>query len=187
MSKLKESLRTTVVDYDRKLAELSYECNRRITAMNAEYDKLANLVHQALTQGHVIAQTQGNAGSAAVLPGGAAVGTAVLQPTNGASPLPAVQTANQSGVASFSATPQPTLVSSSLPQLTSITMPTSGTAGTSLQMPENTNCLLHSLSQAAHTLQSGGQVDSGKGTNNGKRPAPVGDKESQGVARAKLS
>ena len=41
-------LRNTVADYDRKLAELSYECNRRISSMNAEYDKLASLVQHAL-------------------------------------------------------------------------------------------------------------------------------------------
>jgi hypothetical protein len=41
-------LRNTVTDYDRKLAELSYECNRRISSMNAEYDKLAALVQHVL-------------------------------------------------------------------------------------------------------------------------------------------
>lgn len=41
-------LRNTVTDYDRKLAELSYECNRRISSMNAEYDKLAALVQHFL-------------------------------------------------------------------------------------------------------------------------------------------
>lgn len=45
---LKEALRSTVIDYDRKLAELSYEYNRRITSMNQEYDKLAALVQQVL-------------------------------------------------------------------------------------------------------------------------------------------
>ena len=45
---LKDQLRTTVSDYDRKLAELSYECNRRITSMNAEYDKLVTLVTNSL-------------------------------------------------------------------------------------------------------------------------------------------
>lgn len=45
---LKEQLRNTVSDYDRKLAELSYECNRRITSMNAEYDKLLTIVANAL-------------------------------------------------------------------------------------------------------------------------------------------
>jgi len=45
---LKDQLRNTVTDYDRKLAELSYECNRRISSMNAEYDKLLALVTSAL-------------------------------------------------------------------------------------------------------------------------------------------
>jgi hypothetical protein len=48
VAKLKETLCATTADYDRKIAELSYECNRRITAMNAEYDKLAALVHHVL-------------------------------------------------------------------------------------------------------------------------------------------
>lgn len=48
ISTLKDMLRNTVADYDRKLAELSYECNRRISSMNAEYDKLAALVQHAL-------------------------------------------------------------------------------------------------------------------------------------------
>lgn len=46
--KLKEALAQATAQYDQKLAELSYECNRRITAMNAEYDKLSALVHSAL-------------------------------------------------------------------------------------------------------------------------------------------
>jgi septation ring formation regulator EzrA len=48
VARLKESLSATAAQYDQKLADLSYECNRRITAMNAEYDKLAALVHNAL-------------------------------------------------------------------------------------------------------------------------------------------
>jgi HSF-type DNA-binding len=52
ISDLKDLLRSTMEDYDRKLAELSYECNRRITAMNAEYDNLAVLVHRVLGSVH---------------------------------------------------------------------------------------------------------------------------------------
>ena len=43
-----ERLRDTQVqmkeDFDRRLAELSYECNRRVTALNADYDKLLSIV-----------------------------------------------------------------------------------------------------------------------------------------------
>jgi hypothetical protein len=46
--KLREALVRTTSEYDRKLAELSYDCNRRISAMTTEYDKLAQLVQQAL-------------------------------------------------------------------------------------------------------------------------------------------
>jgi HSF-type DNA-binding len=48
VARLKESLNATAAQYDQKLAELSYECNRRISAMNAEYDKLAALVHSSI-------------------------------------------------------------------------------------------------------------------------------------------
>jgi hypothetical protein len=61
VAKLKETLITTTTDNDRKISELSYECNRRITAMNTEYDKLAALVH------HVLA---GNGQTAPVAAGG---------------------------------------------------------------------------------------------------------------------
>lgn len=46
VSRLKDTLNMTVIQYDQKLAELSYEYNRRITSMNAEFDKLTSIVHQ---------------------------------------------------------------------------------------------------------------------------------------------
>jgi len=60
VSKLKETLNMTVAQYDQKLAELSYECNRRISAMTAEYDKLAAMVH------HVVAPSRDQSTAAAV-------------------------------------------------------------------------------------------------------------------------
>ena len=53
ISKLRDALTLTTETYDRKIAELSYECNRRITAMNVEYDKLANRLFGA---GAILAQ-----------------------------------------------------------------------------------------------------------------------------------
>lgn len=117
ISGLKDQLRTTISDYDRKLAELSYECNRRITSMNAEYDKLLTLVTQAL-------------GPEAI----AAAGAAAL----------------------------------------------SQEAAKDAQVPVNAG-LLHSLSQAAVSLQNNAQANLVKAsasttTTNGKRPAePSGD------------
>jgi len=35
-------------DTDRRIADMSYECNRRITSMGAEYDKLAAVVNQLI-------------------------------------------------------------------------------------------------------------------------------------------
>ena len=49
ISKLKEGLAQATQEYDRKLAELSYDCNRRISALTTDYDKLALLVHQSVT------------------------------------------------------------------------------------------------------------------------------------------
>jgi len=47
-----ETLRNAQVqmkdDFDRRLAELSYECNRRVTALNADYDNLLSLVQPLL-------------------------------------------------------------------------------------------------------------------------------------------
>ena len=119
---LKEQLRTTVSDYDRKLAELSYECNRRITSMNAEYDKLLTLVANAL--------------------GPQAMARAAAMP---AAP--------------------PSLV---------------GASGNVVPMNAS---LLHSLSQAAVSLQNNTQANMAQPTpsaslpppSNGKRPAPSGD------------
>lgn len=45
---LREELQAVKSEYNGKIAELSYECNRRITSMNAEYDKLALFVQQSL-------------------------------------------------------------------------------------------------------------------------------------------
>lgn len=35
-------------DFDRRLAELSYECNRRVTSLSADYDKLLAVVQPLL-------------------------------------------------------------------------------------------------------------------------------------------
>ena len=136
---LKEQLRTTVSDYDRKLAELSYECNRRITSMNAEYDKLLTLVTNAL--------------------GPQAMARAAAMPT--AAP------------------------------------PLVGATGNVVPVHAS---LLHSLSQAAVSLQNSAQANMVQPTTsaslppppNGKRAAPSGDEEKESdsnsskVARANV-
>jgi len=48
VAKLKDCMNNMSADFDRKLAEMSYECNRRITSISAEYDKLSALVQQVL-------------------------------------------------------------------------------------------------------------------------------------------
>lgn len=45
---LRQQLTTTTTEYDRKLAEISYDCNRRISSLTSEYDKLATLVQTSL-------------------------------------------------------------------------------------------------------------------------------------------
>jgi hypothetical protein len=44
ISKLHETNADLKQDFDQRIAELSYECNRRVTALNADYDKLYSLV-----------------------------------------------------------------------------------------------------------------------------------------------
>lgn len=97
VAQLKEGLALATAEYNRKIAELSYECNRRITSMNAEYDKLALLVQRSI---------------------GVSVAAAASNPA-----------------AALAAPPSP-------PQ---------GAAGTTVQVQSD---LLHSLSQAAMSLQS---------------------------------
>jgi hypothetical protein len=50
--KLKDCITGITADFDRKLAEMSYEYNRRITSMSAEFDKLAVLVQQQVLAAH---------------------------------------------------------------------------------------------------------------------------------------
>lgn len=126
ISNLKEMLRNTVTDYDRKLAELSYECNRRISSMNAEYDKLASLVQ------HVLGVNAANA--AGMQTGGNPPGTAYL--INGAN-------------FTTSFLPQQQLVA--FPQVGS---GTSILAVQPAPQPSTNTDMLRSLSQAAVSLRS---------------------------------
>lgn len=50
ITRLRESQVQMKDDYDRRLAELSYECNRRITSLTADLDKLLALVQPTLRQ-----------------------------------------------------------------------------------------------------------------------------------------
>ena len=50
MQRLKEANVQMKEEFERRLAELSYECNRRVTALSADYDKLVTLVQPLLQQ-----------------------------------------------------------------------------------------------------------------------------------------
>jgi ABC-type transporter Mla subunit MlaD len=50
INRLRETQVQMKDDYDRRLAELSYECNRRITSLTADLDKLFALVQPTLRQ-----------------------------------------------------------------------------------------------------------------------------------------
>eukprot|EP00522_Entomoneis_paludosa_P001464 CAMPEP_0172465354 /NCGR_PEP_ID=MMETSP1065-20121228/53257_1 /TAXON_ID=265537 /ORGANISM="Amphiprora paludosa, Strain CCMP125" /LENGTH=342 /DNA_ID=CAMNT_0013221859 /DNA_START=76 /DNA_END=1104 /DNA_ORIENTATION=+ len=50
IQRLKDSNQAMREDFDRRLAELSYECNRRVTSLSADYDKLVTLVQPLLQQ-----------------------------------------------------------------------------------------------------------------------------------------
>lgn len=48
ITRLREAQIQMKDDFDRRLAELSYECNRRVTALSADYDKLLAVVQPLL-------------------------------------------------------------------------------------------------------------------------------------------
>lgn len=48
VTRLRDCMTHLTMDMDRKLIEMSYEYNKRISALSAEYDKLAGLVSQVL-------------------------------------------------------------------------------------------------------------------------------------------
>ena len=48
IQRLKDQNTMMKEDFDRRLAELSYECNRRVTSLSADYDKLVTLVQPLL-------------------------------------------------------------------------------------------------------------------------------------------
>lgn len=58
--KLKDCITGITADFDRKLAEMSYEYNRRITSMSAEFDKLAVMVQQQVLAAHHHHSSDGN-------------------------------------------------------------------------------------------------------------------------------
>lgn len=142
---LKDQLRNTVTDYDRKLAELSYECNRRISSMNAEYDKLLALVTSALGPKAAAVSAVPSTTTAALLPNSALDGAAAA--------------------AAAAAVPP---------------------AADGLQVPVNAD-LLHSLSQAAVSLQDNARANLAMaGTANGKRKTPSGA-EGENIDQAKTA
>ncbi|KAL7567903.1 hypothetical protein ACA910_019620 [Epithemia clementina (nom. ined.)] len=59
-------------DFDRRLAELSYECNRRVTALSADYDKLVSLVQPLVQQSLIRNETAAVAASLRDYPSAAA-------------------------------------------------------------------------------------------------------------------
>jgi HSF-type DNA-binding len=139
ISDLKDHLRSTMEDYDRKLAELSYECNRRITAMNAEYDNLAVLVHRVLGSVHQ-SPTAAVATPSQIIacssPASLGRQTATCRTTNLLSNCPSLRHSlcSSMNTTSFPTTTPPANMASSVPSLHSD--------------------LLHSLSQAAVSIQN---------------------------------
>jgi uncharacterized protein YdcH (DUF465 family) len=65
VTRLRETQVQMKDDFDRRLAELSYECNRRVTALNADYDKLLTLVQPLIRS--VVAPPDPAASAAAAL------------------------------------------------------------------------------------------------------------------------
>lgn len=48
ISNIKDCMQSMSMEYERKFAEMSFELNRKVSALSAEYDKLAVLVQQLL-------------------------------------------------------------------------------------------------------------------------------------------
>lgn len=155
---IKATLRSTVTDYDRKLAELSYECNRRITSMNAEYDKLASLVQSVLGT-NVTAANAGlpptaffsqNVPSSMMVStvGSAAVGHSAVAASFGQATSPV----GAASVAAAAAMPPPAL--------------------TSTQVKAPVTNLLHSLTEAAVSLHDESERVKLTLESSGKRLAP---------------
>lgn len=158
LAELKDSLRITTEEYDRKLADLSYECNRRITAMNAEYDNLAALVHRLLgalqspsanvLTGGLSGCQGGRSASSTTCTGGLLPSVTSFRSHSGYQPS-SVNTANVAG-GTISASANP-----------------------AIQLSVNSD-LLQSLSQAAVSLQNTLRTQQNFSTNSceaGKRPA----------------
>lgn len=159
LAEMKDCLRTTSDEYDRKLADLSYECNRRITAMNAEYDNLAALVHRLLGA----LQSTPSANIISGVLSGCQGGRPASSTTCTGPLLPPVSSFRpHSGY-------QPTSVNSA--NVVSNTI--SSSSNPALQLSVNSD-LLQSLSQAAVSLQNSLRAQQNFATNScetGKRPA----------------
>jgi hypothetical protein len=164
ITNLKEMLRNTVADYDRKLAELSYECNRRISSMNAEYDKLAALVQ------HFLGVNVANGGypppnGTAFFINGANLTTSLMPAQLGA---PSSATGFTPAAASNATTATNTALPSAPPNANKAT-------------PSGAD-MLRSLSQAAE-LHENKKLP--KSSVTGKRAAPAGNGGKKKSARAK--
>jgi hypothetical protein len=67
--KLQETNADMKQDFDQRLAQLSYECNRRVTALNADYDKLYSLVQTFISNSNGSSNAAAAAAAAAVANG----------------------------------------------------------------------------------------------------------------------
>jgi len=75
VSRLKEELARATSDYERRIAELSYDVNRRISATNAEFEKLTALVQ------HLINAKTDGATAASAVAAAVAAAPAAARPT----------------------------------------------------------------------------------------------------------
>jgi hypothetical protein len=126
ISKLQEANADMKQDFDQRMAELSYECNRRVTALNSDYDRLFSLVQSLISNG--------SATSAAATANGYGLQQQqqqqpVAAPTPAAAPPPPVATQHHSDATAVALAALQDLHSTRTTQI----------------MPE----LLHSLSHAA--------------------------------------
>jgi uncharacterized protein YdcH (DUF465 family) len=196
VSKLKDNIAILRDDTDRRLAEMAYECNRRINNMGAEHEKLAAIVQQLLAASTnsyppllsssaisanptpTATATTTAAGAPSALPpsSSAAVEPCMAHHNPHAAAIAAAAAVAAGAMVTGSAVPEPAAPTSTTPPPTPVVGPTIPTlAAAQPRMPD----LMHSLSQAAAISL---QQQQNQATSTNKRPA---DGESMGAPPAK--
>jgi hypothetical protein len=163
---MRECFQSSVKEFDRKINDLSYEFNRRITAVNSEYDKLATIVHHIMAT-TVSAQASAMAAAAAQAAASNAPSSFSISP-----PLPQVhqQHAMPAPIPAASATAPSTLLqslgqvaaSAGLPQQNAA-QAVSNTMATTIQQLAVVAAAANTSAPSSHEQHFGAAIDTGIG------------------------